>query len=399
MSVSKNRVTSLSRSERKTLISFLLFYALLSIVILAFSGAIYYMLQKEVMLKEQEKRLKEYSYELISKLRFLHNHFDEERTYPRFVYFDSAIYDSSGRQIFSTLSDDSSVDLSRTLYTKGEKIYYVRLLDAFYLGAMYVVIEITDDMQWLNFFKMKVIFYGGVLFLILLVAGYFLMKLLLKPMRDTLYLLDHFIKDTTHELNTPVSAILANIETIDPESCDPKNYKKIRRIDIAARTISQIYNDLTYVVLGHQTQSKNEKIDLTALIKERAEFFKVIAEPRKLRCLLELQEGITLYADRNKISRLIDNLLSNAIKYNRRGGYVRIILKEGSMVVEDSGIGIEKRRLNDIFERYRRFNESEGGFGLGLSIVLAIAREYGMKISIDSIPDKGTKVKVIWQKR
>jgi len=347
------------------------------------------------MLREQNTQLREYSDELISALSNLHENFAYYRVYPRSEEYNSAIYDSSNKEIFSTLSE-SEVDLGKRLYITGDKIHYVRILEHYYLGAMYLIIETDDNKKWLSFFKFKVLSYGVMLFLILFIAGYFLMRLILKPMRESLYLLDRFIKDTTHELNTPVSAILMNIETFSREGLDEKSAKKIERIDIAARTISNIYNDLTYVALKNQIKSVDEEVNISVLIRERAEFFKVISTQKKLTCDLNLAQDVYLMIDKKKVSRLIDNLISNAIKYNKKGGLIRIILKKNYFVVEDSGVGMAKKEIVEIFERYTRFNESEGGFGIGLNIVAAIANEYKMKVEVDSEVGKGTKVKVSW---
>ena len=395
MSVLRSKGTSLLKSERKTLLSFLLLYSFFSIVLLLFSAFIYYNLQKDNMLQNQNNRLQEYSYEFISKIRYLHNNFALSQKYPRFVYFNSAIYDSSGKQIFSTLEDEQ-VNLEDSIYKIGDNIHYVRLMESYYLGAMYVVIEIVDDEEWLGFVKMKVIFYSVVFFLILLFAGYFLLNLLLKPMRESMYLLDRFIKDTTHELNTPVSAILTNIEMMDPERLSEKDGKRIKRIDIASRTISNLYNDLTYIALGNQLQSKDEEIDLSLLVKERVEYFKVISSARKLECIVELDEKVMLVIDRHKITRVIDNLISNAIKYNKKGSFIKITLKDRYLCIEDGGIGIEENRIDQMFDRYSRFNDSEGGFGLGLNIVSEIAKEYNLKLKIESELGQGTKVNVRW---
>ena len=347
------------------------------------------------MLREQNSQLKEYSDELIGKLRNLHEDFKHNHVYPRSLNYNSAIYDSSNKEIFSTLQVPE-VDLNKHLYIVENKIHYVRILERYYLGTMYLVIEINDNEKWFAFFKTKVLFYGVVLFFILLVAGYFLLKLLLKPMRESLYLLDRFIKDTTHELNTPVSAILMNIETIPREALDEKSAKKIERIDIAARTISNIYNDLTYVALKNQVPSKNENVNLTKLLTERAEFFKVIARQKKIDCQLRLSHDVFIMIDKKKIARVIDNLISNAIKYNKKGGFIKITLRKDYFMIEDSGIGMKKKEIVEIFERYSRFNKSEGGFGIGLNIVAAIAREYNLKIDVDSKIGIGTKVKISW---
>ena len=349
------------------------------------------------MLEGQMNRLQEYSFRLISGLRYVHEHFDEEQTYPRYSEFHSAIYDSSKKLIFTTL-DEESVNLDKTLYTIQDKIHYVRLLESYYLGAMYIVIEINEDDGWFTYIKREMIIYGLILFLILFILGYYLMRLMLSPMRRTLNLLDRFIKDTTHELNTPVSAILTNIETIDQENLDPKVAKKIHRIEIASRTISNLYKDLTYAALGHRTESKDEKVNLYQLIRERIEFFKVISSAKNIECITHLKQDVYLTIDRTKMTRVIDNLISNAIKYNRRGSFIKIRLEDGYLEIEDGGIGMDKEALSTIFNRYVRHNKSEGGFGLGLNIVKSIADEYGFTIDFQTQKGKGTKVRIIWQK-
>ena len=395
MSVSKNRGISLQQSEKKTLRSFLLLYSFMVLIILFFSAFIYYNLQKELMLGKQNSRLKEYSDELISKIIYMHENFYDGIEYPRSKKYRSAIYDGSGKVIFSTLQN-KSVDLNKNIYVIDNKIHFIRLLERYYLGAMYLVIEIDDNSGWFNFVKNKVLIYGVLLFLFLVFVGYFLLKMILKPMRDSIYLLDRFIKDTTHELNTPINSILINIETIKRENLDQKSLKKIERIDIASRTISNLYNDLTYMALNNKVVSNNENIELSKIIKERCEYFKIILAQKRISCSLDLKDGIYLHIDRKKLTRVIDNIISNAVKYNKKGGFIKVTLKDRYFEIEDSGKGMTKRELRDIFERYTRFDKSVGGFGIGLNIVAQIVKEYHLNIDVKSTPDLGTKVRISW---
>ena len=392
MLVLKSRDTSLLDSEKRTLRSFFILYILFSFVIIVFSSIIYYNSQKELMFEKQNSQLKRYSSKLIKDLEYMHKNFYDGIKYPRYKNFKSAIYDSSGKLIFSTL-EQNNVNLELTIYNTHDKTHYIRLLNSFYLGAMYVVIEIENN--FINSFYIRTIFFGIVLFSIFLIAGYFLLRLLLKPMRESLHLLDRFIKDTTHELNTPVSSILANIEMIDRDKMVEKNLKKLKRIEVAAKTISTIYEDLTYVALGNKSKNRDEDIDLKELLKERGEFFKTLAESKKITISYDLK-GSYIYMDRGKMVRVIDNLLSNAIKYNKSRGNIMIASTKNSFSIEDSGIGIAKEDLSKICQRYARFNDSEGGFGIGLSIVSAIIDEYKMKIEIKSELNRGTKVSLIW---
>jgi two-component system OmpR family sensor kinase len=107
-------------------------------------------------------------------------------------------------------------------------------------------------------------------------------------------------------------------------------------------------------------------------------------------------EDVALVIDKRKVTRVIDNLISNAIKYNQRGGTIGIELREGMLVVWDTGIGIEKEKIPFMFDRYMRFDESEGGFGIGLSIVKKILDEYHISIDVESEIKKGTRIIIKW---
>lgn len=391
----KNWDINLRSREKKTLRSFLFLYAFLALLILAFVAFLYYGLERDLMLQNQREALSNLTNEQIVRLKSLHVNLDKEQTYPRDERFNSAIYDSHLKQIFSTLSTNK-VNLYDDIYLKSNHIYFIKELESYYLGARYIVIEVAAPPSWNKKVFRKLLIYGAIIFCILVVIGYFLLGLLLRPMRDTISLLDRFIKDTTHELNTPVNAILSNIEMIDTQALDESLAKKIKRITIASKTISNLYDDLTYLVLSHQILSQDVEVDLKLLIEERIEYFSLLFESKKIALSIELQEGVLLTIDRKKIAKLLDNILSNAIKYNKIGGTIHISLTERGIEISDSGRGIEKSKINQVFERYSRFDRSVGGFGIGLSIVAAIAKEYTLHVKIDSILREGTTVRITW---
>jgi len=176
---------------------------------------------------------------------------------------------------------------------------------------------------------------------------------------------------------------------------DAENKKKINRINIAAKTVSVLYNDLTYIALENDMYKSGENINLKNIIEERVEYFDILARSKEISFMLDLHDSI-IVANKNKITRVIDNLISNAIKYNKRKGNISIKLFANSLTIEDSGIGIDADKVGYIFERYSRFNNSEGGFGIGLSIVKDIIDEYKMKIEVSSQINKGTSIKITW---
>jgi two-component system OmpR family sensor kinase len=216
-------------------------------------------------------------------------------------------------------------------------------------------------------------------------------------MRESIQMLDRFIKDTTHELNTPIAAILSNIQMINKDNIDEKLAKKINRIEIGAKTISNIYEDLTFVSLNNQIISNNEKFYFSQILNQRVDFFKSIASSKKIEFILDIKDDIFIVCDVKKLSKLIDNILSNAIKYNKFQGFIKVTLKDKILIIEDSGKGMSKDNLSNLFTRYKRFDKSVGGFGIGLNIVSLIAKEYDFKVDVISKIDVGTRIKIKWQ--
>lgn len=391
----RNLDIDLTKSETRTLLGFSLLYSFLVLVILCVMFFLYYQFQKDLMLQEKRQILQTYSNSLISNLKELHINIDKDNVYPRDEKYKSAIYDSDKKKIFSTLQSQT-VKLDDVIYLKNDKIHFIKEPESYYLGSKYVIVEIPDDHIWFENIKYKMIIGFLLAFLFMIFVGYFISKLFLKPMRDALHLLDRFIKDTTHELNTPVTAIITNIETIDKSLLDDKTLRKINRIEIGAKTISNIYEDLTFVTLNNQIISNNENINLSNIVRQRVDFFLSIANMKKIRFETNIKDNVFIFCDIKKISKLIDNLLSNAIKYNKNSGFIKVILAKNSMIIEDSGKGMSSENLENLFDRYQRFDKSVGGFGIGLNIVSLIAKEYDFKIDITSQLGVGTKVKVRW---
>ena len=384
MSVLKSLDTDLPKSEKKSLYRFLSLYLFFTVVVLALTASLYYTLQKELAAFERTILLDEYTNEFMQKLEELQNDTTNSLLYPQDKRYESSLYGSDYKLIYSTL-ENPNAELTEVIYSSNKLIRYVSNPQRYYLNTQYVVVEMAEDLTWLNAVTNDILLYGGLFFLCMTLLGYYLVKLFLKPMRDAILLLDTFIQDTTHELNTPVSTILNNIELIEKERLHNSSFaKNINRIEIGAKTISNIYDDLTYLVLNNKIISRNEEIALAQLVEERIEYFGALASMKKIEFTKELKSEAKLFVDLKKLSKLIDNLLSNAIKYNKIGGTITVKLYSNSLCIKDSGRGIQKEQINAMFERYTRFEKSVGGFGIGLSIVKMICDEYRFEIKISS---------------
>ncbi len=399
--VSKNRGTSLLRSsEKSSLLRFLALYFILVTMILLLLGVFYYQSQEKLMFSNQKTILSEYANKQVKALKQLHNNFPNHvAIYPRSDKYRSAIYDIEGKKIFSLLKHDTEEDIrfESGIYRVGNTLHFVKILDDYYLGTKYLIIEVDEDMTWYKETMSSILAFGTLTLIVLIIFGLFFVGIFLRPMRNSIMLLDNFIKDTTHELNTPISAILANVEMMDTSVLSDRNKKRLSRINIAAKTVSHLYQDLTYLTLSHNRKSKDEWIDMKKLIEDRVEYFAILASAKKITFELDLKES-AIFIDGVKIARVLDNLISNAIKYNKRNGKIYITLRKNYLQVQDTGIGIKSKKVQEIFERYTRFNTSEGGFGIGLNIVKSIIDEYNLKINVESVVDVGTTIRIDFTK-
>jgi len=147
-----------------------------------------------------------------------------------------------------------------------------------------------------------------------------------------------------------------------------------------------------------------EEIDLAGVVQEACRLFEPTAEDKGITLSCDMTEGGHFVGDSRMIQRMISNLLDNAIKYTRSGGSAIVSISESdaqvAVSIKDTGIGISRKDLPHIFERFYRCDQSrsETGIGLGLSLARAIARAHGGDITATSTPNQGSTFTIILPK-
>ena len=194
---------------------------------------------------------------------------------------------------------------------------------------------------------------------------------------------DKFIKNAIHEINTPLSIIITNIDLFKLKYGENKYLSKI---EAGAKIIHNIYNDLTYLVKKDRIEYSDTKINLSEFIKQRIDFFDEIAIGNNLTFKNNIENDIWINFNETQLQRVCDNTLSNAIKYSyERNDIIVQLFKENSSIilsVENTGDVIENPQ--NLFERFYRENDSRGGFGLGLNIIKEICDKKDVKIEVYS---------------
>lgn len=283
--------------------------------------------------------------------------------------------------------DERQVRKERHLAAQNKR--HLALPAAFQKGYLYTFIEGENVSHDLLLIRLQVLLSALASFALIALVSRFLVKIALKPLESKITMLNSFIKDFTHEINTPLSVILLSIEQLEKQQ--NIDTTKFARMKLAAKTLSQTYSDLIFLTFPDTISNEEERIVMKEAIRERLEYFRLFFERKQIALSVDLQGDSTILASKSKINKMLDNLISNAIKYNKKGGFVSVNLKGRALSIKDSGYGIDEKNLTKIFERYARFNSDQGGFGIGLSLVKSICKEYHIEISCHSKLGEGSE--------
>lgn len=256
-------------------------------------------------------------------------------------------------------------------------------------------LDINDFSHELWKLKLKTIFYTLICILLLAIIAYILILLVFKNIKEQFKALNDFIKDTTHEINTPLSVILASIKKFDDTNLNPNNIKKLNHIKLASKNLNHIYQNLIALNFFLQKENTKEDINLKELLEQRLEYFETLITQKNLIIEKNLLEQ-NFYANKEEMQILIDNLLSNAIKYTNAHKKIYIYLKEKTLSIKDEGQGMSTKEIAQIFTRYKRFNQDQGGFGIGLNLVKQIADKNNINIKVLSKENEGSEFILSW---
>lgn len=205
------------------------------------------------------------------------------------------------------------------------------------------------------------------------------------------------VANVSHEFKTPLTLIRGYVENIQDKTTKPTDeiYNKIlNNTNILEHLINELL-DLSRFQAGNVILNK-EDIHLKQLIKDIIDEMNILANKKdiSIKLIEKYKKEQIISADYVKIRQLITIFLDNAVKYSNNNSEIKITLYEKKIVILDNGIGIEKSKFEQLFDRYYQINNSKNGYGLGLCIAKYIADAHNYKINIDSEVDKGTTVEI-----
>jgi two-component system phosphate regulon sensor histidine kinase PhoR len=226
------------------------------------------------------------------------------------------------------------------------------------------------------------------------------------PIRRLERMRSEFVSNVSHELKTPIAAVKGFAETLLGGAVhDPETAKSFLQIiydesDRLNRLIGDIL-DLSKIE-SKRVPLHFSPIEMKPFIAQMFQMMHAEANKKSIRLEERIADGIFIEADEDRLRQIFINLLSNAITYSHDEGWIRVTIEQlptdeehVRITVEDSGIGIPRKDLPRIFERFYRVDKARtrlsGGTGLGLSIVKHLVELHKGNIRVESVVGVGTR--------
>ncbi len=207
---------------------------------------------------------------------------------------------------------------------------------------------------------------------------------------------DEFLAMLAHELRNPLAPIrnalyLMKRGEVDPSSSEDVRSMMERQVEHFSRLIDDLM-DVSRISTG-KVELRRGVVDLAKVVARAIEVSRTLFDQKGHELTVDLPEApILLDADPTRIEQVLDNLLTNAAKYTDPGGHIALaVSRDGDSAVvrlRDDGIGIDPEKLPHIFDLFvqaeRRLDRSQGGLGLGLSLVKSLVEMHGGSVAATS---------------
>lgn len=330
-----------------------------------------------------------------------------ESRYFNITLSENGDYVSSNLDNVAAISSDSAIGYARELYSKGSisgmyNDYMYRQIDVDG-GKMYIFLDCKRDLSSFRSFLLISIIVTIAGEILVFILSAILSKIFLKPVFESYDKQKRFITDASHELKTPVAIIKANVEIVEMENGESEWTKSIVKQADRLTNLTEKMVMLSRMDEGN-TNEELKDVNASKLFLEICESYEPIAVKMKKTYNVDIEPGLVIRGNETNLSQMLSLLVDNAFKYSNDGGNVDVAFKKTNkgkvLTVSNSVEEIEEGRHDELFERFVRRDESRnsktGGFGIGLSVVQAIAESYKAKVSARSYDTHSIEFKVLF---
>ncbi len=296
------------------------------------------------------------------------------------------IFDNESHEIYSSFEKRPKYNMYQKTYVQENKVFFNDHKIFPNIGEVRVIFRKDLNFSIIET-KIKTLAFGIVIFFILCFSTLYLVLIRLYSNINKNF--NIFFRNAIHEIRTPLGVLQINLEFLENVMEDSKALKRARG---GLNNLTNVYETIEYHIKYKRIKFPREKINLSEFLKNRLDFFKILAEIKEIKLETSIENNIYMQISRMELQRLIDNNLSNAIKYSKENTIIEVKLQiiEESIILIFTNQGEQIPDVDNIFKRYYRGNDIKGGFGLGLDIVKYICNLYNIKIAVKSDGNKNS---------
>ncbi|OGD54412.1 hypothetical protein A3J78_00115 [Candidatus Beckwithbacteria bacterium RBG_13_35_6] len=248
----------------------------------------------------------------------------------------------------------------------------------------------------------NLIIINGVILVLSAGASYFLAGKTLNPIEKALNEQKRFVADASHELRTPLTALKTSVEVaLRDEKINLAEVKKVLYSNLQDIDGLESLTSNLLSLANLQDNANNlgfDKTNIAEVISKAVKKIKPLAKKKSITIKVDVKKQV-IVANKESLEKLLLILLDNAIKYTPKKGKIWINAERSrtnlTLSIKDTGIGIDKKDIPNIFKRFYRTDQVRtkdtlGGFGLGLSVAKEIIKQHKGSVKVESILGKGT---------
>ena len=311
--------------------------------------------------------------------------------------------------------EDNLSDILRAVTEKGKEDgvitaqslrYYEEPLEG--VGTKVALMDRTDELDSIYFqLRMYVVLAVIILVFVLLLSD-FLARRSILPVDEAIRSQQQFIADASHELKTPLTVILANLDIISssPDATVKESEKWINNTKSEARRMSKLVNEMLFLARSDAAMDMKydfRLIDFSTVVDEVVLTTEALAFERNITLESDIAETAPVVGDFERLKQLVMILVENATKYVDENGTISVKLESTGrrtevLTIRNTGTPIPPEKSEHIFDRFFRADDSrtrdKGGYGLGLSIAQKIVERHNGEIALDFSNENGTQFSV-----
>ena len=214
-----------------------------------------------------------------------------------------------------------------------------------------------------------------------------------------------FTRDASHEFRTPLTVIQMASDMLSNEPDLNKYSKKyVEKIKNSTKDIGALID--VFLVLARETYKEfdYEDVEVVKLVENEVSASEILLENKSIEVRVDVEHDLILHTAKQVLSIVLGNLIRNAMIYTKKGQVV-VTVKEQSVVISDTGIGMDCTQIERIFQPYYRVSESDQsrqksnsrkGYGVGLTIVKRLSNRFNWTLDVKSKINQGTNIEVFF---